>query len=577
MAAESSNSSSDSVTETTTTALHIGNLDTSVTEEELLRLFEQIGEVDSVKICMDDHHSSLGYGYVNFKFSAHAAKAIEELNFTLLKERRIRVSYSNRDTRSRKTGAGNVFVKNLDEKVDDEILHSVFSQFGTIVSAKVETDKSGKSRGYGFVQYTTEKSARLAVDDLNGALINEQNIYVAPFMSKEERDQATDKSKFTNVFVKNLSESTNEEDLKTAFGEYGPITSLVLIQDDDGKSKCFGFVNFENFEDAAKSVQGLNGKVFDDKEWYVGRAQKKWERERELKLQKSKSPASNLYVKNLDDRINEEMLKLLFSPIGCVKSCKLMCDERGISKGCGFVTFSNNQEASNAISKMNGKMVHGKPIYVAIAEKKDDRKTRLQSLFNSPRAISPTFSPPPMTPFVRQNIVNGYAPPAIHPLAMARFGYSQQLIPCLRPFATTYPFANGLSNITRPAGGYSGFNYMQPKQFRAPMMNHPQMLFRGNMNQFVVPNTEVCTPRGSGNWASSLSNSSPNTQRKMLGEKLLPLVKELEHEMASKVTSMILDMDHTEILHLIESPQSLEAKVAEAMRLLTKPNSTTGV
>ncbi|KAL7082637.1 hypothetical protein ACP275_14G112800 [Erythranthe tilingii] len=576
MAAESSNSSSDSVTETVTTALHIGDLDTSVTEEELLRLFERIGEVDSVKICMDDHQSSLGYGYVNYKISQHATKAIEELNFTLLKEKRIRVSYSNRDTRARKTGAGNVFVKNLDKEIDHKILHSVFSPFGTIASAKVETDKSGKSRGYGFVQYTTEQSARLAVDNLNGALVYEQNIYVAHFMSKEERDQAADKTKFTNVFVKNLSESTNEEDLKTAFGEYGPITSLVLIQDDDGKSKCFGFVNFKNFEDAAKSVEGLNGKVFDDKEWYVGRAQKKWERERELKLQKSKSSESNLYVKNLDDRINEEMLKLLFSPIGCVKSCKLMCDERGISKGCGFVTFSNNQEASNAISKMNGKMVHGKPIYVAIAEKKDDRKTRLQSLFNSPRAISPAVSPP-MSPLVRQNIFNGYAPPAIHPLAMARFGYSQQLIPGLRPFATTFPFANGLSNITRPVAGYSGFNYMQPNQFRAPMMNHPQMFIRGNMNQYVVPNTEVCTPRGSGNWASSLANSSPNTQRKMLGEKLLPLVKELEHEMASKVTSMILDMDHTEILHLIESPQSLEAKVAEAMRLLTKPDSTTGV
>ena len=39
--------------------------------------------------------------------------------------------------------------------------------------------------------------------------------------------------------------------------------------------KCFGFVNFENVDDTAMSVEALNGQDFDDKEWYVGKAQKK--------------------------------------------------------------------------------------------------------------------------------------------------------------------------------------------------------------------------------------------------------------------------------------------------------------
>ena len=54
----------------------------------------------------------------------------------------------------------------------------------------------------------------------------------------------------------------------------------------------------------------------------------------------------------------------------------------------------------------------------------------------------------------------------------------------------------------------------------------------------------------------------------MLGEALYPLVDQLEHDSAAKVTGMLLEMDQTEVLHLLESPEALKAKVAEAMDVL---------
>lgn len=54
----------------------------------------------------------------------------------------------------------------------------------------------------------------------------------------------------------------------------------------------------------------------------------------------------------------------------------------------------------------------------------------------------------------------------------------------------------------------------------------------------------------------------------MLGEHLYPLVDQLEHDNAAKVTGMLLEMDQTEVLHLLESPEALKAKVAEAMEVL---------
>ena len=58
------------------------------------------------------------------------------------------------------------------------------------------------------------------------------------------------------------------------------------------------------------------------------------------------------------------------------------------------------------------------------------------------------------------------------------------------------------------------------------------------------------------------------TGEQMLGESLYPLVERLECDAAAKVTGMLLEMDQTEVLHLLESPEALKAKVGEAMEVL---------
>jgi len=223
-------------------------------------------------------------------------------------------------------------VQNLDKTIDHKALHDTFSSFGQILSCKIATDGSGQSKGYGFVQFEAEDSAQNAIDKLNGMLMNDKQVFVGHFLRKQDRDNVLSKTKFNNVYVKNLSESFTEDDLKNEFGAYGTITSAVLMRDADGRSKCFGFVNFENAEDAAKAVEALNGKKVDDKEWYVGKAQKKSEREQELKgrfeqtVKESvvdKFQGLNLYLKNLDDSITDEKLKEMFSEFGTITSYKV--------------------------------------------------------------------------------------------------------------------------------------------------------------------------------------------------------------------------------------------------------------
>ncbi|KAF5751188.1 polyadenylate-binding protein 2-like isoform X1 [Tripterygium wilfordii] len=589
-----------------TTSLYVGDLDHNFTDSQLYDLFNQVGQVVSVRVCRDlTTRKSMGYGYVNYSNAQDAARAMDVLNFTPLNGNPIRVMYSHRDPSVRKSGAGNIFIKNLDKAIDHKALRDTFSAFGTILSCKVATDASGQSKGYGFVQFDNEESAQKAIEKVNGMLLNDKQVYVGPFLRKHERETTIDKIKFNNVFVKNLSESTTDEDLKKCFGEFGTITSAVVMRDGEGKSRCFGFVNFENADDAAKAVEALNGKKFDDKEWYVGKAQKKSERETELKLRfdqsmkEDKYEGANLYIKNLDDSIDDDKLKELFSQFGSIISYKVMRDPNGMSKGSGFVAFSTPEEASRAMLEMNGKMVINKPLFVALAQRKEDRRMKMQAQFSHMQpAMAASVAPripmfPAGSPGLGQQLFYGQGPPAMIP-PQPGFGYQQQLVPGMRPGGAPMPnfFMPMVQQGQRPGGRRTGV--AQQSQQPLPLMQQ-QMLPRGRMNHYPpgrglsdvpmpgVAGSMVSVPYDMGGMqlrdatpqpipigalASALANASPDQQRTMLGESLYPLVEQLETDAAAKVTGMLLEMDQTEVLHLLESPEALKAKVAEAMVVL---------
>ena len=87
-----------------------------------------------------------------------------------------------------------------------------------------------------------------------------------------------------------------------------------------------------------------------------------------------------MYVKNLDDTIDDEKLREEFAVHGTITSAKVM-NEEGRSKGFGFVCFSSPEEATKAVTEMNGRIIRTKPLYVALAQRKEDRKAHLASQY----------------------------------------------------------------------------------------------------------------------------------------------------------------------------------------------------
>lgn len=121
------------------------------------------------------------YIYMNIYVSAE--RALDTMNFDMIKGRPIRIMWSQRDPSLRKSGVGNVFIKNLDKNIDNKAMYDTFSAFGNILSCKVAQDESGASKGYGFVHFETEEAANKSIDKVNGMLLNGKKVKFHTFYS----------------------------------------------------------------------------------------------------------------------------------------------------------------------------------------------------------------------------------------------------------------------------------------------------------------------------------------------------------------------------------------------------------
>ncbi|XP_060973565.1 polyadenylate-binding protein 8-like [Cannabis sativa] len=309
-----------------------------------------------------------------------------------------------------------LYVGDLDASINEADLFEIFSQMGYVVSVRVCRDLiSHLSLGYGYVNFSNPQEASRALNLMNFSTVNGKPIRIM----YSYRDPSIRKSGIANIFVKNLDKGIDSKALHETFSIFGNILSCKIATDDvSGQSKGYGFVQFDSKEAAQSAIEKLNGMLLNDKQVFVGPFIRKEKRKLGAEQNVDKNKGMNLYVKNLDDSVTDEKLKELFFVFGTITSCKVMRKPNGVSMGFGFVALSTVEEASRALVEMNGKMVVSKPLYVALAQRKEDRRARLQAQFSQMRP--PTMVPPvnPCMPMI---------PPQLG------FGYQQQLLPGVRP------------------------------------------------------------------------------------------------------------------------------------------------
>jgi RNA recognition motif-containing protein len=89
--------------------------------------------------------------------------------------------------------ATKLFVGSLSYSVNDDQLKDAFAQAGTVVSAKVIVDRdTGRSKGFGFVEMSTDEEAKHAIDLLDGKEIEGRAVAVSEARPKENRERRFD-------------------------------------------------------------------------------------------------------------------------------------------------------------------------------------------------------------------------------------------------------------------------------------------------------------------------------------------------------------------------------------------------
>lgn len=420
--------------------------------------------------------------------------------------------------------------------------------------------------------------------------------------------------------MKNFDDLLNDDKLQEMFIKFGEITSAVVARHADGKSKGYGFCNFKDPSSADQACKEMHEFEIDGRKLTVTRHQKKTERVNELKKKhelakkerRSKYDGVNLYIKNLDDRIDDEQLREEFAKFGTITSAKVMKDS-GRSKGFAFVCFKEPEEATRAVSEMRGKIVGSKPLYVALAQLKEERRSHLVSQYknyiNNLR-MNQSMNAPSNGMYLPTNVY-----PAMYqamPRATPRWaanGARPQGGPAGTPAYQTFQMYNPAiqQHQQQQQQQYRGRLNQVPIQLRPTAMNRmsymnvqQQQLARNN--QYVQNGAPVQVPpqqaqhqlaqqseqqpqhiqvvqqqitKNAGKDEESLdifgrppltsdmlAAASPQEQKQMLGERLYPFVNAVYPNYAGKITGMLLEIDNSELLHLLDSEDSLREKAS---------------
>ncbi|CAG9322842.1 unnamed protein product [Blepharisma stoltei] len=258
-----------------------------------------------------------------------------------------------------------IVVSDLDPTVTESDLYKQASQYGQVSHIRVLRHAGTKlSREVAFIKFLDAASAILARNEMNGLLFKGKVIRAMRF--DKERDPEA------NIFVKNINENVTYKELENHFKDYGGILSCKISYDENGISKKFGFIQYDEREAAEAAIAYGNGSLL---------------RGSELEVSKY-IPASSriisedevLYVRGFGADMTTEQLHAIFSPFGIITHHEILFkkQEDGTKRYFGIVCFANQEDASNAMQALNGKSDNGFIWYIAVHMNKKKRLALLR-------------------------------------------------------------------------------------------------------------------------------------------------------------------------------------------------------
>ena len=277
-----------------------------------------------------------------------------------------------------------VHVGKLSYAVLEDALIEVFEQAGEIYELRLMMDpKTEKNKGFAFITFCSKESAENAVKMFNNYSINGKSVTVCIA------------SPNNTLFVGSIPKSKTREDIHEAFSQEVSGIVDVIAQPavkklgSTDKNRGFCFLNFEDYKSAAAARQLLRSGKMPIKAWsdYKGYTCD-WADPVEDVSQEVMATVKTLFIKNLSDRITEEMLNQKFSAYGAVEKVAL-------HKFYAFVFFAEREAALKAIEGEHEKQFEdttlsvelAKPISEEHRKKIRELKEKRNEFFGGPRGM----------------------------------------------------------------------------------------------------------------------------------------------------------------------------------------------
>jgi nucleolin len=170
------------------------------------------------------------------------------------------------------TDSNTLFVKNIPEDCTKNDIEEFFDG----VSSVRMPERDGYHKGFAFVEFTSVELAKSTLQEKQGAELNGSKLFLDMAGEKPDRDSRNQPGKSNILFVKNLSFDTDEDTLKESFD--GAQSARIMKFPDTGKSKGFGFVDFDSTESAQKALDDMQGQEIDGRNILVDFASPRGER-----------------------------------------------------------------------------------------------------------------------------------------------------------------------------------------------------------------------------------------------------------------------------------------------------------
>ena len=343
-----------------------------------------------------------------------------------------------------------IYVSNLPFNTTDEQFRDLFKEY-KVKTAYIARRKNGRSKGFGFVNLETANDQNSAIEKANNIELENRKLIAKVAFNDERRNEKGElREEFLNqtqtqgtpsetvAHVSNLAWAVTDEELRKLFQEFNPKSATVSTRR-NGRSKGFGFVEFNNKEDLERALK-VSGTTIGERNILVQASVRRPSQPRQRNnnrgpnrninnnrggnrdnnrggnrdnnnrggnrdnnrggnrdnnnrggdfrvVRRTERSENTLYISNLPFELDDNDLRQIFQEFN-PKNAKIPVRRGGKSKGYGFVEFNNSNDQNEALKALDQSEVNGRLITIKVSQpiQRNNNQNRPRNNQNRPRS-----------------------------------------------------------------------------------------------------------------------------------------------------------------------------------------------